>query len=118
MMVRSGALSSFVLVFSPASEKTKTDKRPVKEIATMDPFIGEIRIFAGSYAPIGWALCNGQPLPISQNTALFSILGTAYGGDGITTFKLPNLQGLAPLMAGQGRGLAQRDLGAPGGKPT
>jgi microcystin-dependent protein len=81
----------------------------------MDSFIGEIRIFAGNYAPAGWALCNGQLLPISQNTALFSILGTTYGGNGQTTFGLPNLQGAAPLMAGQGPGLSPRDLGESGG---
>jgi microcystin-dependent protein len=84
----------------------------------MEPFIGEIRIFAGDFAPVGWALCNGQRLPIAQNTALFSILGSAYGGDGISNFGLPNLQGSAPLMAGQGQGLSQRDLGAQGGAQT
>src|SRR5262249_41247099 len=81
-------------------------------------FIGEIRIFAGNFAPFGWALCNGQLLPISQNTALFSILGTAYGGNGQTTFGLPNLQGSAPLMAGKGQGLSPRDLGEHGGAAT
>ena len=81
-----------------------------------DPFIGEIRMFAGNFAPIGWALCNGQLLSISQNTALFSLLGTYYGGDGRTTFGLPNLQGAAPLMAGQGPGLSDRSLGEVGGE--
>jgi microcystin-dependent protein len=80
-----------------------------------DQFVGEIRIFAGNFAPSGWALCNGQLLPISQNTALFSLLGTTYGGNGITTFALPNLQGAAPLMAGQGNGLSLRNLGETGG---
>jgi microcystin-dependent protein len=84
----------------------------------MDPFIGEIRIFAGSFAPRGWAVCNGQLLAIAQNTALFSLLGTTYGGDGRTTFALPNLQGSAPLMAGQGTGLSARELGETGGQPT
>jgi microcystin-dependent protein len=84
----------------------------------MDPFIGEIRIFAGNFAPRGWAMCNGQLMSISQNTALFSLLGTSFGGDGRTTFALPNLQGSAPLMAGQGNGLTQRDLGEIGGSPT
>ena len=74
----------------------------------MDPFVGEIRIFAGNFAPTGWALCNGQLLPISQNTALFSLLGTIYGGDGMSNFALPNLQGSAPLMWGQGPGLSPR----------
>jgi microcystin-dependent protein len=72
----------------------------------MDPFVGEIRMFAGNFAPTGWALCNGQLLPISQNTALFSLLGTYYGGDGRTTFGLPNLQGSFPIAQGQGPGLS------------
>jgi len=83
-----------------------------------DQFVSEIRIFAGNFAPTGWALCNGQLLPISQNTALFSLLGTTYGGDGRTTFGLPNLQGSAPLGAGQGPGLSLRDLGELGGEQT
>src|SRR5690348_7332066 len=80
------------------------------------PFVAEIRIFAGNFAPTGWALCNGQLMPISQNTALFSLLGTTYGGDGKSTFALPNLQGSAPLQAGQGPGLSLRDLGEIGGE--
>jgi microcystin-dependent protein len=83
-----------------------------------DPFVAEIRIFAGNFAPRGWALCNGQLLPISQNTALFSLLGTTYGGDGKTTFGLPNLQGRAPMQPGQGPGLSPRELGESGGSPT
>jgi microcystin-dependent protein len=84
----------------------------------MNPFIGEIRIFAGNFAPNGWALCNGQLMAISQNTALFSLLGTYYGGDGKTTFGLPNLQGSAPIHQGQGPGLSLRNLGEIGGSPT
>jgi microcystin-dependent protein len=80
-----------------------------------DQFVAEIRIFAGNFAPTGWAFCDGQILPISQNTALFSLLGTTYGGDGKATFALPNLQGSAPLQAGQGPGLSLRDLGQTGG---
>ncbi len=76
-----------------------------------EPFIAEIRIFAGNNAPQGWALCNGQLLPIAQNTALFSLLGTTYGGDGRTTFGLPNLQGRAPMHTGRGPGLTDRRLG-------
>lgn len=76
-----------------------------------DPFVAEIRIFAGNFAPTGWALCNGQLLPISQNTALFSLLGTYYGGDGKSTFALPDLQGRAPMFWGDGPGLSIRDLG-------
>ena len=64
------------------------------------PFIGEIRMFAGNFAPVGWALCDGQLLPISQNTALFSLLGTTYGGDGKSTFALPNMQGNALMFFG------------------
>lgn len=80
-----------------------------------EPFVAEIRIFAGNFAPAGWALCNGQIIPISQNTALFSLLGTTYGGNGTTTFALPNLQGMAPLQAGQGPGLSNYDLGQSAG---
>lgn len=83
-----------------------------------DPFVAEIRIFTGNFAPIGWALCNGQLLPISQNTALFSLLGTTYGGDGKSTFGLPNLQGSAPLQPGQGPGLSLYVLGEVGGEQT
>ena len=83
-----------------------------------DPFLAEIRIFGFSYAPKGWAMCNGQLLPISQNTALFSLLGTTYGGDGKSTFALPDLQGSAPMQAGQGPGLSLRDLGETGGEQT
>jgi microcystin-dependent protein len=79
-------------------------------------FVAEIRIFAGNFAPLGWATCDGQLLPISQNTALFSLLGTTYGGDGKTNFALPNLQGSAPLQQGQGPGLSLRDLGEIGGE--
>lgn len=82
------------------------------------PFVAEIRLFTGNFAPTGWALCNGQLLPISQNTALFSLLGTTYGGDGRSTFGLPNLQGRLPLGAGQGPGLSPRALGESGGAAT
>lgn len=83
-----------------------------------DQFLAEIRIFAGNFAPTGWAFCDGQLLPISQNTALFSLLGTTFGGDGKSTFGLPDLQGRAPLQAGQGPGLSLRDLGETGGVQT
>ena len=71
-----------------------------------DPFLAEIRIVGFNFAPSGWATCNGQLIPISQNTALFSLLGTTYGGDGRTTFALPNLTGSAPMHPGQGPGLS------------
>jgi microcystin-dependent protein len=80
------------------------------------PFLAEIRIFAGNFAPVGYALCDGQLLPISQNTALFSLLGTNYGGDGRSNFGLPNLEGTAPLGQGQGPGLSDRGLGETGGE--
>lgn len=80
-----------------------------------DPFVAEIKMFAGNFAPKGHAFCNGQLMPISQNTALFSLLGTNYGGDGKSTFGLPNLQGRAPLHPGQGPGLSERFLGESGG---
>jgi len=80
-----------------------------------EPFIAEIRIFAGNFAPRGWAFCNGQLLPIAQNTALFSLIGTTYGGDGQSTTALPNLQGRAPMHPGRGPGLSDRRLGQQGG---
>jgi microcystin-dependent protein len=82
------------------------------------PFVAEIRIFGCNFAPTGWAQCNGQLLPISQNTALFSLLGTYYGGDGKSTFGLPNLQGAAPLHWGQGPGLSLYDIGQMAGERT
>ena len=83
-----------------------------------DPFVAEIRMFACNFAPSGWALCNGQILPLSQNTALFSLLGTTYGGNGQSTFALPNLQGKGPMFYGQGQGLSLRDEGEEGGADT
>jgi microcystin-dependent protein len=83
-----------------------------------NPFLGEIRIFGGNFAPRGWAFCNGQLIPISQNTALFSLLGTFYGGDGRSTFGLPDLQGRFPMHWGQGPGLSLHDLGEQGGADT
>ncbi|MGV6852570.1 MAG: phage tail protein [bacterium] len=83
----------------------------------MDGYMGEIRMFAGTFAPVHWALCQGQLLPISGNDALFSILGTTYGGDGRTTFALPDMRGRAPMQAGQGPGLPNYDLGRRGGSP-
>jgi microcystin-dependent protein len=83
-----------------------------------DPFVAEIRIFPFNFAPKGWAWCDGQLLPLSQNTALFSLLGTTYGGDGKSTFALPDLQGRAPMHPGQGPGLSLHDLGETGGSET
>ncbi len=83
-----------------------------------DPFVAEIRIFPFNFAPRGWAFCDGQLLPLSQNTALFSLLGTTYGGNGQSNFALPNLQGSAPMHPGQGPGLSLHDLGETGGSDT
>ena len=83
-----------------------------------EPFVAEIRIFAGNFAPTGWAQCNGQLMPISQNTALFSLLGTTYGGDGKTNFALPNLIDSAPLQQGQGNGLSEYFEGQSGGEAS
>jgi microcystin-dependent protein len=83
-----------------------------------DPYIAEIRIFAGNFAPRGWAFCDGQLLQIAQNTALFSLIGTTYGGDGRTTTGLPNLQGRLPMHWGRGPGLTPRKLGERGGFTT
>src|SRR5438093_3526136 len=82
------------------------------------PFVAEIRIFAGNFAPVGWATCDGQLLPISQNTALFSLLGTFYGGDGKSTFALPNMQGSVPLGQGQSTTGTEYFLGQQGGEQT
>jgi microcystin-dependent protein len=76
-----------------------------------DPFIGEIRMFGGNFAPVGWAFCNGQTVPISENEALFALIGTTYGGDRVTTFNLPNLQSRVPIHQGQGPGLSNYVMG-------
>ncbi len=83
-----------------------------------DPFVAEIRIFPFNFAPKGWAFCDGQILPLSQNTALFSLLGTTYGGNGTSNFALPDLQGRAPMHPSQGPGLSLHDLGETGGSET
>ena len=85
---------------------------------SIEPFVAEICIFGCNFAPTGWAQCNGQLLPIAQNTALFSLLGTTYGGNGQSTFALPDLQGGTPIQAGQGPGLSGRLLGESGGSES
>ena len=80
------------------------------------PYLGQLMLFAGNFAPVGWALCNGQLLPIAQNQALFSLLGTIYGGDGRTTFALPDLRGRVPIHFGQGPGLSNRPIGQRSGQ--
>ncbi len=84
----------------------------------MDPFIGEIRMFGFNFAPVGWATCDGQLLSIAQNTALFSLLGTQYGGNGVQTFGLPDLRGRFPMHQGQGPGLTFKSIGEVSGSPT
>jgi microcystin-dependent protein len=81
----------------------------------MEQFLGEIRMFGGNFAPEGWAFCNGQIMAIEENTALFSLIGTYYGGDGVTTFALPNLQSRIPIHQGQGAGLSSYQVGQAGG---
>jgi microcystin-dependent protein len=83
-----------------------------------DQFVAEIRVFPFNFAPVGWASCNGQILPISQNTALFSLVGTYYGGNGTSNFALPNLQGRVPVCQGQGPGLSLYYMGQNGGDPS
>ena len=83
-----------------------------------NPFLGEIRLFSGNFAPRGWAFCDGQVLPITQFTALFSLLGTQYGGDGRTNFALPNFQDRVPVHQGQGPGLSTYEIGQAGGSAT
>ncbi|HZQ27506.1 MAG TPA: tail fiber protein [Acidimicrobiales bacterium] len=83
-----------------------------------DPYIGEIRMFGGNFAPAGWAFCDGQIMPISENDALFNLIGTTYGGDGQSTFGLPDLRGRVPIHMGQGSGLTNRSLAESGGVET
>src|SRR5512143_818219 len=82
------------------------------------PYVGEIRMFGGNYAPVGWAFCNGAIMPISENETLFNLIGTTYGGDGQTTFALPDLRGRLPLHMGQGGGLSNYVIGQQGGVET
>src|SRR4051794_16130768 len=105
--------------FASTSSSRSSASSPHRRRSDMaDPFVAEIRIFPFNFAPKGWAFCDGQLLPLSQNTALFSLLGTTYGGDGKSTFALPDLQGRAPMHPGQGPGLSLHDLGEEGGSDT
>src|SRR3954468_9069383 len=90
-----------------------SNSRGVGEMS--EPFVGEIRMFGGNFAPVGWAFCDGQLLPISENETLFNLIGTTYGGDGQSTFALPNLQSRVPIHQGQGTGLSNRQLSEAGG---
>jgi microcystin-dependent protein len=113
------ALSALVLmgVSGPATGPANTAVDQAENYS-MEPFLGEISMFAGVFAPIGWAFCDGRLLSISENAALFSILGTTYGGDGRTTFALPDLRGRVAIHPGQGPGLSDYDLGQAGGTET
>src|SRR5437588_7853762 len=109
-------ISSHIFVLTLSFRCSGYSRPKPKEKKMADPFVAEIRIFPFNFAPKGWAFCDGQILPLSQNTALFSLLGTTYGGDGKSNFALPDLQGNAPLMPGQGPGLSLYDLGQTGGE--
>lgn len=85
---------------------------------SVQPFIGEVQLFAGNFPPRGWAFCNGQLIAVSSNTSLFSLIGTIYGGDGRTTFALPDLRGCSPIGAGRGAGLSPINEGQRGGNET
>src|SRR5207237_2224668 len=100
---------------STSSSRCSGYSRARVRSAAVDPFVAEIRIFGFNFAPRGWAFCDGQILPISQNTALFSLLGTTFGGNGQSTFALPEMQGNAPMHPAQGTGLSQHSLGETGG---
>lgn len=106
-----------ITLFANPSTENQSPETPAP-VLSAEPFIGEIAMFAGNYAPRGWALCDGQLLPINQYQALFSIVGTMYGGDGRSTFALPDLRGRGPIHGGQGPGLSYRTLGEKGGSET
>lgn len=111
------ALMACVALVTQSVTMNSVDKESKEEqINSSDPFLGEIIMFGGNFAPRGWALCDGQLLAISQYSALFSILGTMYGGDGRTTFGLPDLRGRTPIHAGNGPGLPRYSLGQKGGE--
>lgn len=123
MLATFSLLTLLLVSVTNTSSLTESQKSAETKSATSltapEPFIGEISMFGGNFAPRGWALCNGQLLPISQNSALFSLLGTTYGGDGRTTFALPDLRGRVPVHAGRGSGgLSPYPLGSKGGSET
>jgi len=109
-----------LLAFGALSVSTTDSKSGDTPLSTVsaEPLLGEIAMFAGNFAPRGWAFCDGQLLPINSNEALFSILGTTYGGDGRTPFALPDLRGRAPIHAGHGPGLSDYRLGSKGGQES
>ena len=121
LLIGANLLFAIFLIMGVSSnnQEISNPKSTVTEsTVSIEPFIGEITMFAGNFAPRGWAFCSGQLLPINQNQALFSILGTTYGGDGRTTFGLPDLRGRVPVHAGNGPGLSDYRLGQKGGSET
>lgn len=119
-IVATFALLTLFLMSVTTNQSSNATDNPANKAALStnvapDPFLGEISMFVGNFAPRGWALCDGQLLPVSQNSALFSIIGTTYGGDGRTTFALPDLRGRVPMHPGDGPGLATYRLGQKGG---
>lgn len=111
-------LVTVLLTSTIGRDNLKKADYPMNSELAIEPLLGEVIMFAGTFAPRGWAFCEGQLLPISQNTALFAILGTTYGGDGRTTFALPDLRGRVPLHPGSGPGLSTYRLGQKGGLET
>lgn len=121
LLIGTNLLLAAFLIMGAASNKSENSNPKLTSTETpagVEPFVGEIALFAGNFAPRGWAFCDGQLLPIAQNQALFSILGTTYGGDGRTTFALPDLRGRVPVHLGTGPGLSTYDLGQNGGTET
>ncbi len=104
--------------FAQIGQKTVTSSGGQKPLTVAYPYLGEIMMFAGNFAPSGWAFCNGSLVSISSNTALFSLLGTMYGGDGVTSFALPDFRGRVPIHAGTGSGLSSYAVGQHGGEET
>ena len=113
---RRGLLKRALAVLAGGVALGATFRQAEADTTGIDPFLGEIMLFAGDFVPRGYAACNGQLLPIAQNQALFSLLGTTYGGNGQTTFALPDLRGRVPIHVGQGPGLSDRILGEVGGE--
>jgi microcystin-dependent protein len=115
---RRGLLKKALAVLAGGVALGSVFGRAEAEPAAVDPYLGEIMLFAGNFVPRGWAACNGQLLPINQNQALFALLGTRFGGNGVTTFALPDLRGRVPIHAGQGPGLSDRLVGDFGGEES
>ncbi len=121
LLIGANLLLAIFLIMGVSSNKqeaSNTTFSAIESTASPEPFIGEISMFGGNFAPRGWAFCNGQLLSISENSALFSLLGTTYGGDGRTTFGLPDLRGRVPVHFGNGPGLSNYRLGQKGGTET